>query len=423
MKGIINSTLKLAGFCAAVGFFFSTPLAYSSPDHDHGHGHGHEEQEHEEEKKGPHGGKIFRQDDFAVELTIFEQNQPPQFRVYAFHDEEPVSPEQVTVTITLERFKRPREIFELSAADDYLTSNQEVTEPHSFDATIIATFADNRFSWEFSSHEGRTELSKTALKVADLSISTVEAKEIHNTARVYGRLLPNENKVAHIVPRFPGIVTEIKKALGDAVEKGELLAVVQSNQSLQPYEIRSQVAGVVIKRHATLGEFVSDTREIFIVADLSEVWADFQVYRDDFGPIEIGQTISIEFGDGQNADAKISYIAPVLDEATQSKLIRAVLSNPSGSLRPGLFISGEISSTKTNVPMAVTRQAVQKFRDWDVVYITDGHTFQAMPVELGRRDGKHIEVISGLQVGDKYVSEKSFIIKADIEKSGASHDH
>jgi cobalt-zinc-cadmium efflux system membrane fusion protein len=84
---------------------------------------------------------------------------------------------------------------------------------------------------------------------------------------------------------------------------------------------------------------------------------------------------------------------------------------------------GSLSSDMREVPLAVRREAIQTFRDWNVVYLTDGHTFQAIPVELGRRDANYVEVLSGLSIGDRYVARNSFIVKADIEKSGATHDH
>jgi RND family efflux transporter MFP subunit len=207
------------------------------------------------------------------------------------------------------------------------------------------------------------------------------------------------------------------------VVKNEVLAVVESNQSLKPYEIRSHVDGVVIKRHATVGEFVSDNRELFVVADLSEIWADFQVYRDDFGEIKKGQKIAVDLGSGTEIEAVVSYVAPVTDEATQSKLVRAVLPNGAGLFRPGLFVSGMLFSAESLVPIAVKREAIQTFRDWNVVYLTDGHAFQAMPVKLGRKDNNYVEILSGIKPGDRYVAGNSFIVKADVEKSGASHDH
>jgi membrane fusion protein, heavy metal efflux system len=71
------------------------------------------------------------------------------------------------------------------------------------------------------------------------------------------------------------------------------------------------------------------------------------------------------------------------------------------------------------VPLA----ALQTFRDWDVVAVNDGELYQLQPVELGRRDGANVEVLSGLAPGARVVTANSYLVKADVEKSGASHDH
>lgn len=394
--------------------------------HDHGHGHGHDEhEEHEEEQvKGPHGGRLLTAKDFSLEVTIFERGEPPKYRVYAFKDKKPLSPGAVKAEVQITRFGDKDETYLLQAKDDYLTSPNEVMEPHSFKVTVSAEYGGEKYSWEYDSYEGRTELSANALKVANLEIEVAGPAQILNSTRVYGRIVADEDRVAHLSARFPGIVKEIRKSFGDRVEKGEVLAIIESNQNLQQYELRTLISGVVIQRHATLGEVVSDSDPLFIVADLSQVRADFQVYRDDIGAILVGQKVLIDLGnETKPIEANVSYVSPVTDEATQSKLIRALLPNPKGDLRPGLFLSGLLTASETAVPLAVKRDAIQTFRDRNVVFVTDGHAFQAMPVELGRHDSQYIEVLSGIQAGDKYVAKHSYIIKADIEKAGASHDH
>jgi cobalt-zinc-cadmium efflux system membrane fusion protein len=421
MKQLLSISLLLVLALCGVG----TANAGGGHDHGHGHGHGHGDEDHgeEEPEKGPHGGRLLKERDFSVEVKIFEDGVPPQFRVFLFRDDQPIAATDASVTIELTRFGGKSETFALTAKDNYLTSDKTVEEPHSFDVRVVASTAGESFSWEFQSHEGRTELSDEALKVANISVERAGPQEIATVFDVFGRLLPSQNKVAHFIPRFSGIVREIRKDLGDRVERGETLAVIESNQSLQPYEIRSHIAGEVIARHATIGEFVRDDTEILVVADLSEIWADFQVYRDDFDRISKGQKIKVELGQSAPIEATVIYVSPVTDEATQSKLVRATIPNPQGVLRPGLFVTGSLSSELKTAPIAVRREAIQTFRDWNVVYLTDGHTFQAIPVELGRRDSRYAEILSGISAGDRYVARNSFIIKADIEKAGASHDH
>jgi membrane fusion protein, heavy metal efflux system len=99
------------------------------------------------------------------------------------------------------------------------------------------------------------------------------------------------------------------------------------------------------------------------------------------------------------------------------------LENSDGTWRPGLFVDGEIVVEESEVPVAVRSSALQTFRDWDVVFMQDRNIFEIAILELGRRDEEWVEVVSGLKAGQKYVADNSFIIKADIGKSGATHDH
>ena len=91
------------------------------------------------------------------------------------------------------------------------------------------------------------------------------------------------------MPRFPGVVRSVHKRLGDAVARGDLLAMIESNESLQPFELRAPLAGTVIAKDVAPGEFVSTERELFQIADLASVWVDLDVYRRDFGRLRVGQ--------------------------------------------------------------------------------------------------------------------------------------
>ncbi|MGS0758189.1 efflux transporter periplasmic adaptor subunit, partial [Roseateles sp. GG27B] len=86
-------------------------------------------------------------------------------------------------------------------------------------------------------------------------------------------------------------------------------------------------------------------------------------------------------------------------------------------------VSVDLSSGELAVPVAVAVGAVQSLRDWQVVFGRYGQQFEARPLELGRSDGRFVEVIKGLQAGERYAAKNSYLIKADIGKSGASHDH
>jgi cobalt-zinc-cadmium efflux system membrane fusion protein len=88
-----------------------------------------------------------------------------------------------------------------------------------------------------------------------------------------------------------------------------------------------------------------------------------------------------------------------------------------------LFVRGEIEVNRIDAPVTVKRSAVQTFRDWQVVFRNRESLYEIAIVELGLVDGEFVQVLSGLSPGESYVSENSFVVKADIGKAGASHDH
>lgn len=86
-------------------------------------------------------------------------------------------------------------------------------------------------------------------------------------------------------------------------------------------------------------------------------------------------------------------------------------------------MSVTVVAAETKVPVAVAVDAVQDLRDWKVVFGRYGDAFEARPLELGRSDGRHVEVLAGLQAGERYAAKNSYVIKAELGKAGASHDH
>jgi cobalt-zinc-cadmium efflux system membrane fusion protein len=202
------------------------------------------------------------------------------------------------------------------------------------------------------------------------------------------------------------------------------MAVIESNQSLQPFEVRSQIEGTVVNGHLVVGEFVPENQWVYIVADISEVWADLFVPLRERDAIAKGQRVFITSVTGAaTKEGRVSYVAPYADERAQAQLVRVVIPNEAGDFVPGAFITGEIVVSEEAVPVAIKRQAIQRFRDWQVVFVRVGDIYEVRPVTLGRSDGDWMEVHAGLTPGEEYVVGNSFLIKADILKAGASHDH
>lgn len=382
------------------------------------------EHEESEPQKGPHGGRLLEKDGFQLEIVIFESGVPPQFRLFAYEHKKPIQPTKINATVELIRISRRIDRFIFTPQDDYLTSSTIVEEPHSFDVKVDAQWNGKTFSWVYPSYEGRTEISQDAIQYSGISSEIVGPSKLKVSIPVNGRIVLDEDRLAHVSPRFPGVVKEVKKRLGDLVKQGDLLAVIESNANLNRYEIRAPLSGTIVKKDITIGEFLSEKDTIYIVSDLSKVWVDLNIYRQDFTKIKVGQTLQLNaIGSTVIPPTKISYISPLGSEYTQSTLARAILSNRSGEFLPGLFVSGVLVLEELDIPIAIRSEAVQKFRDWDVVFMQEGNIFEVIPLELGRSDGEWVEVIKGINPGQRYVTKNSFIVKADILKSGASHDH
>lgn len=272
--------------------------------------------------------------------------------------------------------------------------------------------------------EGHVELTPAARKNANLKIEEAAGAKIQTLLPLYGKIASNEETLAHVQPRFPGVVKDVRKRLGDKVEKGDLLAIVESNDSLRSYDIKSEVTGTVIQKDITLGEFVKNEDTIYTIADLTTVWVDLAVFREDFKKLKVAQPVEIHPGAGEEAiQNKVAYISPFGTEGSQTMLARCVVPNPNGDLRPGLFVTAEIATGEVEAPVAVKLAAIQTLKEKPVVFIAEGDSFEAREVELGVRDNTYVEILSGLLPGDKYVSENSFILKAELGKEEAEHEH
>ncbi len=272
--------------------------------------------------------------------------------------------------------------------------------------------------------EGVVKISPEVLKTAKIELAEAKPATLSMKLKVNGRISPVSSKVAHITSRFSGIVKDVRKDIGDEVKAGEVLAIVESNQNLQAFEVRTLKSGLVTERHATLGEFAAEGTALFVIVDLSELWADFTVFQRDVSKIRAGQSLTIH-ADGGNPplNSTLHFISPIVDETTQSRQARAVLPHPPQYLAPGAFVTGEISVGEFQVPLAVSYDAIQTVEGKSVVFVNEGDKFEKREVTIGRSDGTLVEVLSGIKAGEKYAAKNTFLLKAELGKSEAEHVH
>ncbi len=216
-----------------------------------------------------------------------------------------------------------------------------------------------------------------------------------------------------------------QKLLALGFSKTDLDSIPEmTGRGLTRYELKAQFDGTVIKKNLAVGEAIKEDADIFAIADLCTVWVGVTVYAKDLNVVKTGQAVTVKSEAlGLKTAGTLTYLGPLVGEQTRTAQGRVVVPNTSGQWRPGLFVTIEIVQEEVSVPVAVPVDALQTYRDWSVVFVQYGDLYEVRPLELGRNDGKWVEVLHGLSPGEGYVARNSFILKAELGKAGATHDH
>lgn len=355
---------------------------------------------------------------------------------------------------------------------------------------------------EHGNEEGPQVLSEKAIRQSGIEVAAAGGGELEQTLTLPGEVVLNADKVAHIVPRVGGIVRRVDKNLGDEVQAGEVMAILESRElaeakaaylagqqrlalaeanlksaeelhtkkimpdleflaiqkakaeaeiefqsadnklhalgvaeaqleempkhaaSLAMYELRAPFAGTVVEKHCSLGEVLSGELDAFVLADLSTVWVKITVYTQDMGRVRIGQAVQIRAdGVGTTADGSVCYLAPVANEATRTLYARVDLPNTARQWRPGTFVTASVVFDRQAVPVAVPIDALQRVKSDSVVFVAEGKGFEPRTVTVGRTNHTRAEIIDGLKPGERYVVKGAVMLKAELGKSQAVHEH
>ncbi|SFK51843.1 membrane fusion protein, cobalt-zinc-cadmium efflux system [Lysobacter sp. cf310] len=419
--------MKISHFSAALALTLLLAACGGDPSApaEHAHDEGDAHAEAEAPRKGEHGGRVLESNGYAVELAIAEDGTPPKYQAWLYRDGKPLSASAGTVEVRLRRLGGVAETHALKPqADGSLMATSVVGEPHSFDVEVTARIAGTALRWAYPSYEGRTQIAAKVAHDAGIRVAPAAAGVIADEHEVQGLLTPVEGRVAKVAARFPGPVRRLNANVGDQVRAGQPLASIESNLSLTTYTVASPIAGVVLARNAAVGSVAGEGAALFEVADLSSLWVDLHVFGADAQHIQAGVPVTVtRMSDGVTADTTLERVLPGTATASQSTVARATIANADGLWRPGSAVKARITVERQPAQLVVPLAALQTFRDWDAVFIRQGDVYEVRPVELGKRDAQRVEVLSGLKAGDQVVVEQSYVVKADIEKSGASHDH
>ncbi|RUP34945.1 MAG: efflux RND transporter periplasmic adaptor subunit [Curvibacter sp.] len=217
---------------------------------------------------------------------------------------------------------------------------------------------------------------------------------------------------------------EAEIAVSNASQKLQAIGATGGSGTLARYELRAPFDGMVVEKHLSLGESVREDAQVFTISDLSSVWAQINVNAANLNLVRVGEVTTIRAsGFEQSATGKISYVGSLLGEQTRTAVARVTLPNPNLAWRPGLFVTVELVSGKSNAPVTVSAEAIQTIEERPSVFVQVNGGFEARAVRIGRSDGKRVEIVSGLEAGTTLAGKNSYVVKAQKGKGSAGHEH
>jgi cobalt-zinc-cadmium efflux system membrane fusion protein len=325
--------------------------------------------------------------------------------------------------ITLRRLGDREERYLLEATGPgRFESFATVGEPHAFTGELLIPEVSAK-ALTFEQVEAQTAITPALQKELGVRLATASGQILTPRAEAYGRLRLPPRAERPVQARFPGVIVAAKGQLGTWVEAGTALFTVESNQNLKRYEVRAPSAGALTGALYGVGELVLGGEALATVTDWRVLWAELEAYPDLAAQLTPGLEVTLyDAEDRLVAEGPITRLGSALN-AAQALPFYVELANPEGQLRPGQWVRAEVALPSRDAVVAVPRSALQRYRNGEAVYIFADERFEVRPVTLGARDGQWVEIRDGLRPGTRYVADHSFVLKADIEKAGAAHDH
>lgn len=268
--------------------------------------------------------------------------------------------------------------------------------------------------------EGQVHISGEQIVASGIITQLAQAGDIKQTLTLYGRAVLPESAMSQVKARFAGLITAVNVEVGERVKAGQVIAVVESNSSLKHYSITAPISGVVASRNVNAGELATDNVLLSIIDD-NQLWAEYQVFAGQLSQVTLGQALTIASEHNQ-APSTIQYLLSS-PKAQVYKQARAPLDNAKGQWTVGELLSGKVTLSTQEVALAINNRAVQVMEGEQVVFIRNQAGFEKRVVELGQSDSQMSQVLSGLEMGEEYAVDNSFVLKGDLEKSSAGHVH
>jgi len=325
------------------------------------------------------------------------------------------------------------------------------------------------------STDGSVTLTAQDERRFGITYGTVQMRPLSNEVRTVGTVLVNETRLAKVTPKFSGYVERLYvNFVGQAVRRGQPLAavfspdllaaqqelllasrlsksiagsavpgvpgssvdlvaaakqrlrlwdvseaqinaVLSSGRVMRTVALYAPASGIVLDKKVVQGQAIQAGEELYTIADLSDVWVDAQIREVDAGVVSVGTPSTLEFTSypGRLFAGRLTYVYPVLTEQARTVRARIAVANPGGLLKPGMYATVRLSTTGQSA-LSVPRSAVVQTGERALVFVDmGGGRLLPRTIQLGRSGSDYIEVVSGVQAGQRVVTSAQFLIDSE----------
>src|SRR3989338_882641 len=272
---------------------------------------------------------------------------------------------------------------------------------------------------ESQGEDGVIKLEKKSQELVNFKMVEVRKSPLAEKISIAGQIAQDANETHNVFPPQAGVVVENTAQLGAIVKKGDVLSRIKVEEHPDPIDVKSPYDGVVIGDFDTVGQKVEKISSLCAIADLSKVWANFDIYEKDIAKVKIGQNITLSSSaySDQSFEGKIVFISPRVDETTRTIKIRALIENPAYLLKLGMFVNGEIISQGSQEYMILPAIAVQTLGDKRAVFVKIGDgKFHKKEISIALQTTDQVAISEGVNVGDVVVTDGAFLLKSGLLK-------
>jgi len=196
------------------------------------------------------------------------------------------------------------------------------------------------------------------------------------------------------------------------LKDSDIDALANKSSLAAVFSLNSPIAGTVIERNATIGATVGSDTNLFKIIDISRVWIDANVFEKDLERVRGGQEVkvSVPAFPGASFSGRVILVNSVVDPDTRTVKVRTEVPNADGRLKPEMFANVQIITDLHKTSTSIPQSAVLNDGDKTVVFIAEGNGYKKQQVSVGLQNNDRVEIISGLNAGDKVVVKGNYLL-------------